>query len=81
MSQSEVAKFRERQALQEQSAQQGLNGFAVVASHAAITARMERGAERLLRLIQEGKHEEVIALMGRPAWGLEEERSHPTIEV
>ena len=73
MAESEVAKFRQQQALQEQAAQQGLYGLAIVASHETITARMERGAERLLQLIQEGKHEEVIILMETPTWGLEEE--------
>jgi hypothetical protein len=33
---------------------------------------MERGAERLLQLIEEGKHEEVAVLMETPAWCLEE---------
>ena len=73
MAESEVATFREQQALQEQAAQQGMYGLAIVASHETITARMERGAERLLQLIQEGKHEEVVILMETPTWGLEEE--------
>ncbi len=73
MGQSEVARFREQQALQEQAARQGLHGLAMVASHEFITARMERAAERLLRLIHEGRHEEAMTLMGTPSWGLEEE--------
>jgi hypothetical protein len=66
---SEVAHFREQQALQEQSAQQGLSGLAIVATHASINARMEQGAERMLHLLQEGKLSEVVSLMERPDWG------------
>lgn len=76
MTKSKVTEFRELQALQEQAAQQGLNGFAIVASHEVITAQMERGAERLLQLMQEGRHDEVMILMETPTWGLEEGRCH-----
>ncbi len=79
MPESEIARFKQEQALQEQAAQQGLNGLAMVASHQFITARMERATERLLHLIHEGRHEEAISLMETPTWGLEEERRHPTI--
>jgi hypothetical protein len=68
MAKSEVAQFREQQILQEQAAQQALYGFAEVASHEAITARMEIGAERILRLFQEGKEEEAFLLMNRRDW-------------
>ena len=71
MAKSEVAKFREQQALQEQAAQQGFHGLAIVANHESITVRMERGAEYLLKLLEEGKHEEVALLMETPTWGLE----------
>ncbi|HZO73470.1 MAG TPA: hypothetical protein VFB60_14820 [Ktedonobacteraceae bacterium] len=67
-SKSEVACFRQRQALQEQTAQQGLSGVAIVASHQAITARMEIAAKRLLKLYEEGKQEEVVMLMSTKAW-------------
>ena len=63
MDASEVVRFREQQVLHEQAAYQGLYGLAIVASHANITARMEIGAERILRLFQEGKQEEAVALM------------------
>jgi hypothetical protein len=69
---SEVACFRQLQALEYDAAQRGLNEFAIVATHESITARMERGAERLLQLIVQGKHEEVQALMETPSWGLAE---------
>jgi hypothetical protein len=71
MSKSEVATFREQQALQEQAARRGLYGLAMVASHEAITVRMERGAQRIVRLFEEGKPQEAIALMETRAWGLE----------
>ena len=65
---SEVARFKQEQALQEQAAQQGLYGLAIVASHEAITARMEQGAQRILQLFQEGKPEEAVALMSTVQW-------------
>src|SRR5260221_5724308 len=70
---SEVAYFRQRQASEEEAAQRGLYGFAVVASHELITARMELGAERILRLITEGKQDEAVALMNTASWGIEVE--------
>ena len=79
MSSSEIAQFRQDQTLREQAAQKGLSGFAVVASHEMITARMEHAAERLLHLMQEGKHDEVMMLMAKPTWGLEEGRCHTTM--
>ncbi len=69
MNKSDVAKFRQDQALRDEAARQGLYGLAVVANHQAITARMERGADHLLKLIEAGKHEEVIRLMEMPSWG------------
>ncbi len=71
--QSEVAYFKTQQALQEQAAQRGLDGYALVSRHDFIEARMERGAERLLALIDQGKHEEAEKLMNTPTWGLEED--------
>jgi hypothetical protein len=73
MSKSEVATFREQQELQEQAARQGLYGLAIVATHQAISARLERGAERILKLFHEGKEQEAIALMAAPQWGVEED--------
>ena len=69
---SEVVRFRQEQALREQAAQQALYGFAAVAIHSSITARMERGAEYLLALLEEGKYEEVAHLMETSSWALEE---------
>ena len=73
MTESVVAKFRQEQTLQEQAAQRGLDGYALVSRHDFIEARMERGAERLLELIDKGKHEEAEKLMNTPTWGLEED--------
>ncbi len=72
-SKSTIAKFRQNQALQEQAAQQGLYSLAAAASHASITARMERGAEYLLTLFAEGKHEEALRLWETTAWAREED--------
>ena len=68
MAESEVAKFRQEQALQEEAARQGLYGLAIVASHETITARMMIGAERILKLFQEGKQEEAVTLMSTTEW-------------
>jgi hypothetical protein len=68
MAESKVAKFRQEQALQEEAARQGLYGLAIVASHETITARMVIGAERILKLFQEGKQEEAVTLMSTTEW-------------
>jgi len=68
---SEIAAFRERQALEEESARNGLYGLAITASHEMITARMQLGAERILALINEGKHEEAQALLNTEYWRAE----------
>jgi hypothetical protein len=67
---SEIACLLQRIELKE-AAQRGLYGLAIVASHELITARMERGAERILQLITEGKHDEAVALMNTETWGIE----------
>lgn len=48
---SEIAQFKQQQAMQEQAALQGLNGFATHASHKVITARMEQAAPYLVQLL------------------------------
>lgn len=45
-----------------------LYGLATVARHELITARMTRGAERVLRLIEEGRHTEAQALLNTGNW-------------
>ena len=71
---SEVASLMQRIDLEREAAQQGLTGLAYgTARHDFITARMERGAERILLLIQEGKLAEAIALMETETWGVDGE--------
>ena len=66
---SEVARFRQQQALEEEAARLALYGFAEVARHERITARMELGGQHILRLLKEGKHEEALKLMNTENWG------------
>ncbi len=68
---SEVARFREQQALEEEAARLALSGYAITARHDFINARMQRGGERILQLIEEGKHEEALVLMNSDHWGIE----------
>jgi hypothetical protein len=70
---SEIAAFREQQALEEEAARLALYGFAVTASHQIITARMQLGAERILSLINEGKDEDAQALMNTDYWSAKAE--------
>ena len=65
---SEVARLREQLALEEQASRLGLYGLAIVANHASNTVRMHQGAERILGLFREGKHEEAEALMNTDSW-------------
>lgn len=69
---SEIARFREQQALEEESARLALTGYAITARHDFIIARAQRGAERILRLIEQGKHAEAQVLMNTENWGVEE---------
>ena len=68
---SEVARIMRQIDLELEAAQRGLYGFASTARHDFINARMQRGGERILRLIDEGKHEEAQALMNADNWGME----------
>ncbi len=73
-SKSEVASLMQRIDLEREAAQQGLTGLAYgTARHDFIIARMERGAERILLLIQEGKLAEAIALMETETWSVDRE--------
>lgn len=74
MAESEIASLMQRIDLEREAAQQGLTGLAYgTARHDFITARMERGAERILQLVQEGKYTEAIALMEMEHWGVDGE--------
>jgi hypothetical protein len=74
MAESEVASLMQRIDLEREAAQLGLTGLAYgTARHDFITARMERGAERILQLVQEGKLAEAIALMETETWSVDGE--------
>jgi ABC-type cobalamin transport system ATPase subunit len=70
---SEIAQFKQLQAMQEQAAQQGLQGFAVVASHRTITARMEQAAPYLVQLLKDGKVEQCNQAIDAMTAALKEE--------
>ncbi len=78
---SKVAQLMQQIVLQEEAAQRGLTGFAIVATHESITKRMELGAEHILRLITEGKHDEAVALMNTETWGVEVEEEADLLET
>ncbi|MBV9709226.1 MAG: hypothetical protein JO125_17665 [Chloroflexi bacterium] len=66
---SEIARFREQLALEEEAARLGLYGLASgTARHDFILKRMEQGAEHILRLIEAGKHAEARALAESDTW-------------
>jgi hypothetical protein len=73
---SEIARFREQQALEEEAARLSLSGFATTARHDIITAKMQQGGERILQLIAEGKHDEAQVLMNSENWGIEEGKNN-----
>lgn len=73
-----IATFRRDQQLQEEAAQHALYSPAIVARHDAIIKRMEQGATHLLRLIEQGRHTEAIALMQQDNWGMSETESEAT---
>ncbi|MBV9690833.1 MAG: hypothetical protein JO202_14135, partial [Ktedonobacteraceae bacterium] len=72
---SEVAAFREQQALEEQAAWLGLHGLAWgTARHEVILKRMRQGAERILQLLDQDKYQDVQRLMTTDPWGREVRR-------
>ncbi len=68
---SEVARLMRQIDLELEAAERGLHGFAMTARHDLINARMQRGGERILQLIDEGKHDEAQALMNSDTWEIE----------
>ena len=66
---SEVAQVMRQLDLELEAADRVLHGFAITARHDFINARMQRTGEYLLHLIDEGKHEEALALMNSDDWG------------
>ena len=69
---SEIARLREQIELEERAIQLALTGYALTSPHEMINARMERGGEYILHLIEQGKHEEAQALMNTENWGANE---------
>lgn len=69
MSTIAIVQFRQEQQALEDAALLGLHGLASGVSRLDfINARVERGADYILRLIQEGKHEKAAALMKAKTW-------------
>ena len=67
-SQSEVARAMHQIELEQEAADRALHGFAITARHDVINARMQRGGERILQLIEEGRHEEAQELLNSDTW-------------
>ncbi len=66
---SEIARVRQHIDAEWEAAQRGLFGLAYgVSRHDFIIKRMEQGAERILRLVEQGKHEEARALAESDTW-------------
>jgi hypothetical protein len=63
---SEIGRLREQWALEDEAAKYT---FAITARHDFIIARAQRGAEHILRLLDEGKKAEALALMNTEDWG------------
>src|SRR5690348_4585016 len=74
---SEVARAMRQIDLELEAADRALHGFAITARHDFVTARMQRQGERILHLIDAGKHEEALALMNSDDWG-EKQPHQPT---
>jgi hypothetical protein len=68
---SEVARMMRQIDLELEAAQRSLYGFASTARHDFINARMQRGGEHILRLIEAGRHEEAQALMNAENWEIQ----------
>lgn len=66
---SEVAQLLRQIDLEREAASRGMYGFASTAQYDFINARMQRNGERILQLIDEGKHEEAQALLNADNWG------------
>jgi hypothetical protein len=69
---SEVARLMRQIDLELEAAERGMYGFASTARHDFINARMRHSGERILQLIEEGKHEEARALMNADNWSIDE---------
>ncbi len=70
---SQLARDLERIDLELEAARRLEHDFAITARHDFINARMQRGGEHILRLIDAGRHEEAQALMNTENWGIADE--------
>ena len=70
---SQVARDMARIDLELEAARRLEHDFAITARHDFIIARAQRGAERILRLVDEGRHEEAQTLMNTDNWGITDE--------
>ena len=68
---SEVARLMRQIDLEQEAAGRGMYGSAITTRHDFINSRMQRSGERILQLIDEGKHEEAQALMNTDNWGID----------
>jgi len=66
---SEVARAMHQIDLEREAADHALHGFAITARHDFINARIQRQGERILHLIDAGRHEEALVLMNSDDWG------------
>ena len=66
---SEVARVTHRIDLELEAAGRSLHGFAITARHDFINARIQQQGERILHLIEQGRHEEAQALLNTGDWG------------
>ena len=71
---SEVAHAIRQIDLERGAAERALHGFAITARHDFINARVQCQGEYLLRLIDEGRHQEALALMNTDDWGAERQQ-------
>jgi hypothetical protein len=71
---SEVARVMRQIDQEREAAERGMHGFAITARHDFINARMQRGGEYILQLIEAGRHEEAQALMNTENWGTGEKQ-------
>lgn len=65
---SDIAHFRQQQALFEQSALLALHGYAVVSRHEVIEKRMEQAAVYVEELMEAGQYARAFALMETQVW-------------
>jgi hypothetical protein len=70
---SQLARDLERTDLELEAARRLEHDVAITARHDFINARMQRGGEHILRLIDEGRDEEAQTLMNTENWGVADE--------